>query len=113
MTSCAWRLVPTKRIVLPSAASLVTNSFGLAKQLHRLAEVDDVDAVPFAEDVFLHLRIPALRLVAEVNPRLQQILHRDRGQMSSLSLSSIADLRHFSRIDPIALDICIRSLQSV
>ena len=53
---------------------------GLAEQLHRLAQVDDVDAVPFAEDVFLHLRVPALRLVAEVNPRLQQILHRDRGQ---------------------------------
>src|SRR6185295_17069135 len=54
--------------------------FGVAEQLHRLAQVDDVDAVSFAEDVLLHLRIPALRLVAEVNSRLQQILHRDRGQ---------------------------------
>src|SRR6185295_6458169 len=54
--------------------------FGVAEQLHRLAEVDDVDAVSFAEDVLLHLRVPALRLVAEVNSRLQEILHRDRCQ---------------------------------
>ena len=42
--------------------------FGIAEQLYRLSEVDDVDAVTLAEDVFLHLRVPALRLVAEVNP---------------------------------------------
>jgi hypothetical protein len=28
-----------------------------------------------AEDVFLHLRIPSFRLVAEMNPRLQQLFH--------------------------------------
>src|SRR5207302_8315410 len=52
----------------------------VAEQLHRLAQIDDVDAVSLAEDVLLHLRVPALRLVAEVNTRLQQILHRDCGQ---------------------------------
>jgi hypothetical protein len=52
-----------------------------SEQLHGLAQVDDVDAVPFAEDVLLHLRVPALRLVAEVHAGLQQILHRDRGQI--------------------------------
>jgi hypothetical protein len=66
MTSCACRLVPTL--------------FGFTEQLHRLAEIDDVNTVSFAEDVLLHLRIPALRLVAEMNPGLQQILHRDTGQ---------------------------------
>ena len=80
MTSCAWRLVPTNRIVPPSAARLVTNSSASRNSLTVLPQVDDVDAVPFAEDVFLHLRVPALGLVAEVNARLQQILHRDRGQ---------------------------------
>ena len=60
--------------------------FGVAEQLDRLAQVDDVDAVPFAEDVLLHLRVPALRLVTEMNPRLQQILHRDRRQAPSSSL---------------------------
>src|SRR5262249_53769132 len=58
--------------------------FGVAEQLDGLAQVDDVDAVPFAEDVLLHLRIPAFRLVAEVHSGLQQILHRDRGQWTSI-----------------------------
>src|SRR5204862_7316439 len=57
--------------------------FGLAEQLHRLAEVDDVDAVALAEDVLLPLRVPALGLVAAAPPRLQQILHRDRGRTSA------------------------------
>jgi hypothetical protein len=56
---------------------------GLAEQLDRLPQVDDVDAVSFAEDVLLHLRVPAFRLMAEVHPGLHQILHRDSGQMSS------------------------------
>src|SRR5207253_211405 len=61
---------------------------GLAKQLHRLAQVDDVDAVPLAEDVLLHLRVPALGLVAEMNAGFEQILHRDRGQHASLTVVS-------------------------
>jgi hypothetical protein len=48
-----------------------------------LAEVDDVDAVALAEDVRLHLRVPALRLVAEVDACFEQVLHRERGQASS------------------------------
>src|SRR5207237_7636815 len=59
---------------------------GIPEQLDRLVQVENVDAVPFAKDVLLHLRVPPFRLVAEVNARLQQILHRDRGQASSLSL---------------------------
>src|SRR5690606_22803455 len=57
--------------------------FRLAEQLDRLAEVDDVDAVALAEDVLLHLRVPALRLVAEMDSGLQQFLHRDSGQAPS------------------------------
>src|SRR5207249_4658332 len=57
--------------------------FGFTKELDRLAQVDDVDAVAFAEDVLLHLRIPALRLVTEVHSGLQQILQRDSGQITS------------------------------
>ena len=56
---------------------------GLAEQLDRLAQVDDVDAVALAEDELLHLRVPALRLVAEVDASLQQFLHRNSGQASS------------------------------
>ena len=57
--------------------------FRLAKELDRLAKVDDVDAVALAEDELLHLGIPALRLVAEVHSGLQQFLHRNSGQASS------------------------------
>ena len=81
MTSCAWRLVPTNRMVLPSAASWLTNSSASWNSFDGLAEVEDVDAVALAEDVRLHLGIPALRLVAEVHAGFQQILHRDRGQI--------------------------------
>src|SRR6185295_19992152 len=46
-----------------------------AELLQGLLQIDDVDAVPLAEDVLLHLRIPTLRLVAEVHPGLEQLLH--------------------------------------
>jgi hypothetical protein len=36
-----------------------------------------VDPVPFREDVFFHPRIPALDLVAEMDPGFKQILHGD------------------------------------
>ncbi len=54
---------------------------GLLEVLDRLLQVDDVDAVPLAEDVFLHLRVPALGLVPEVNARLQQFFHRNGNQL--------------------------------
>ena len=50
IASCAWRLVPTNRTVVPSAARLVDEIFRLPEQLDGLAEVDDVDPVPLAED---------------------------------------------------------------
>ena len=60
---------------------------GVAELLHRLVQIDDVDAVPLSEDVFLHLRVPPLRLVAEVHSGFEQILDRNPGQASSLLLS--------------------------
>ena len=48
-------------------------------RLDRLLQVDDVDAVAGAEDVRLHLRVPALGLVAEVDAGLEQLLHGDGG----------------------------------
>src|SRR5207244_3251850 len=56
----------------------------VAEQLRRLREIDDVDPVPLAEDVRLHLRVPPLGLVAEVDARLEQILQRDAGQAASI-----------------------------
>ena len=40
-----------------------------------LQQVDDVDAVSLAEDVAAHLRVPAARLMAEVDSGLQQLLY--------------------------------------
>jgi hypothetical protein len=51
---------------------------GAPKGFHRVLQVDDVDAVAGAEDVRLHLRVPALGLVAEVNSRLHHVAHAQR-----------------------------------
>src|SRR6476660_5745065 len=61
----------------------------LAEQPRRLREVDDVDPVPLAKDEMLHLRVPALRLVSEVDARLEQILQRDAGQIASIKSSQL------------------------
>ena len=47
----------------------------LLEQLVGLREVDDVDAAALGEDVAAHLRVPAARLVAEVDAGLQQLPH--------------------------------------
>ena len=53
--------------------------------------IDLNQTVPLAEVELLHLRIPALRLVSEVNARLEQILQRDAVQNTSLiKLSAIS-----------------------
>jgi len=49
----------------------VDEPFGVLEQLGGLGEVDDVDPVALAEDVLLHLRVPALRLVSEVDAGLE------------------------------------------
>src|SRR6185312_14995459 len=48
---------------------------GRVEPRHRLLQVDDVNAVSFGEDELAHFRVPAPRLVAEVNPGLQELLH--------------------------------------
>jgi len=48
MTSCAWRLVPTKRTVLPPARGW-SRTLRRPEPLHRLVQIDDVDAVPLPE----------------------------------------------------------------
>ena len=59
----------------------------LLEQRVGLGEVDDVDAAALAEDEPLHLRVPAARLVAEVDAGLQEVLHgHDRHEMCSLRL---------------------------
>src|SRR5208337_4683717 len=48
-----------------------------AKHLHGLLQIDNVNTVAGAEDVLLHLRVPAAGLMAEVNAGLQKLLHAD------------------------------------
>jgi hypothetical protein len=54
----------------------------LLEEFESLLQVDDVDAVALAKNVLLHLWIPALRLVAEVNAGLQKFFHCDRRQIN-------------------------------
>ena len=55
---------------------------GFLELLERLLQVDDVDPVALAEDELLHLRIPAFRLMTEVDASLEQFLHRNRCQIT-------------------------------
>ncbi len=55
------------------------------EQLQRFLQIDDVDPITFAKDVFFHLWIPALGLVPEVNACFEQFLHANRRQNTSLS----------------------------
>ena len=57
---------------------------GVAQQTLGLLEVDDVDAVPLAEDVAPHLRVPAPGLVPEVDACREQVLDADLFQPVSL-----------------------------
>ena len=77
MASCAWRLVPTNRISLAFGGQVGDELGRFLEHLQRLLQVDDVNPVALAEDVFLHLRIPALGLMPEVNASFEQLFHRD------------------------------------
>ena len=56
---------------------------GLLEQALRLLQIDDVDAAALREDEAAHLRVPAARLVAEVDAGLQELPHRDDGHRQS------------------------------
>ena len=65
----------------------------LMQQRHGLGEVDDVDVVAGAEDVLRHLRVPAMRLVAEVNASLEQLTHGKRRESHGKQSLFRLDLR--------------------
>ena len=74
---CACFLVPTKRTLPPLrtvCGQKVARGFELRE---RLAEVNDVNAVARVEDERLHLGIPTLRLVSEMDARFQQFFYAD------------------------------------
>ena len=45
------------------------------QQGHGLGEVDDVDVVADAENIGSHLRVPAMRLVAEMSAGFEEAAH--------------------------------------
>ncbi len=47
----------------------------VAEKFLRFLQVDDINAVALAENVFFHFRIPASNLMSEVNARFEQFLH--------------------------------------
>jgi hypothetical protein len=52
----------------------------LVQQRDRLGQVHDVDAGTVAIDELLHLRVPAVGLVTEVDASLKQLTHRELGK---------------------------------
>ena len=81
--SRACFLVPTKRIDAALRGDLGDEVARLLEQLLGLQQVDDVDPVPLAVDEAAHARVPAPRLVAEVNSSLQQLLDAYVGHLAS------------------------------
>ena len=71
--------VPTKRMVPPPATRSRTIGVGGLDAAQRLAQVDEIDPVALTQDVALHLRVPSPRLVAEVDPGLQELSHGNDG----------------------------------
>src|SRR5439155_4664406 len=71
---------------------------GLFQALGGLLQVDDVDAAALAEDEAFHLRVPAARLVTEMDSGLQELSHGD-GQGASFLLVSVS-CSDGSRMEP-------------
>jgi hypothetical protein len=72
-----------KKHDLPLRRQVLHKLGRLFEHLQRFLQIDNVNSVALAEDVFLHPRIPALGLVPEVNSRFEQLLHGDISQLTS------------------------------
>ena len=59
----------------PLTGQLADEAARIAEHLEGLLQIDDMNSIAFAEDILLHLRVPAAGLVAEVHTGLQQLLH--------------------------------------
>ena len=63
-----------------------------AEHFQGLLQINNVDSVAFAENVFLHLRIPAPRLVTEMNSSLQKLFHRNFDSQSTSSIEGMLSI---------------------
>jgi hypothetical protein len=66
--SFACFFVATKRTFPPSATVV-------RMKLHGFLEIDDVDPVARSVDELLHLGVPTMGLVAEVDSRFEHVFH--------------------------------------
>jgi hypothetical protein len=64
-------LRPDEQHAAAAGGQLADERVRLAEFLQCFLQIDDVNAVALTEDVLLHLRVPALGLVAEMHPGLQ------------------------------------------
>jgi len=61
---------------LASASRYAGQKVGRCVELpYRLRQINDVDRVPLLEDVWLHLRVPALGLMPKMNPCFEELGH--------------------------------------
>ncbi len=67
-----------KKDVAPLARDLPHKLGSLFEMTQGLLEIHDVDSISLAEDVGLHLGVPAPRLVTEMDSRLEQFFHLNR-----------------------------------
>ena len=66
--------------------SLLDEGICLVNVGQRLVQVNDVDAVTLGEDETLHLRVPATRLMSEVDAALEELASGDDGHAVSFPL---------------------------
>ena len=89
IVSAACRLVPTNRIRPPEEAIRLKNLVAREQAPHGFLQVDDMNQVPLAVDVRLHLRVPAAGPVAEVHAGIDQVLDDKRHEHPPAMRSSI------------------------
>ena len=62
---------------LPFLCNAAKEIVRLIHLAHRLLQINDVDTIALREDVTCHLRVPATRLMSEMDTCLQKLLHRN------------------------------------
>jgi hypothetical protein len=73
---------------------------GLLYRLQGFLQVDDVNAVSCAVNVFLHLGVPTGGLVTEMDPCLQQLFHGDFRHLKLLDLFGFTSAGIDSKREP-------------
>ena len=66
-----------KQNCFPLAGKIADEAARFAEHFEGFLQVNNVNPVALAKNVFFHFRIPAPRLVTEVDSGLQQLFHRN------------------------------------